>query len=51
MPGAWAQDYDGAIEAWVERGAAPDRMTARHVNRLVPIFVTYGSPIPYEDRH
>lgn len=30
-PGAYFVDYLGAIEGWVERGAAPDRLVGSHV--------------------
>ena len=33
--GAFAIDYDAYLEAWVEKGQAPDRMIGAHVKERI----------------
>ena len=44
--GAHAVDYLGYLEAWVERGEAPDMMRAAHPKPEMPVRPQYGAP-PY----
>ena len=52
--GAFAIDYDGYLEAWVEKGQAPDRMIGAHVkgtNWLESNLLTFpldpGTPVAF----
>ena len=44
--GAWAVDYLGHLEAWVEQGRAPDEMLAAHPRPDAAPRPQFGAPPP-----